>query len=309
MPGMNTRMDAAESAFFQRELEHVKAKTYEKKYTRLKARELIPISREAGPAAETITYQMFDQVGIAKIISSYADDLPRADVYGEATTAPVKSLGSSYGYNVQEIRAAARANRPLSQMKANAARRAIGVKEETIAATGDTATGLVGLLNNANVSIVAAGTKTAGGLTWAVATPAELLTDLLTLLNTVYNATNGNEYPTDILLPPTQFAQLATTQNSTASDKTVLEFALEKFRPFGLRNIGEWYKLDGAGVGSVDRAVAYVKDPDYCALEIPQDFEQFPVQQKNLEYIVPCHERIGGVTIPYPIAFAYMDGI
>ncbi len=42
---------------------------------------------------------------MAKIISSYASDLPRADVKGKPTTAIIKSLGDSYGYSIQEMRA------------------------------------------------------------------------------------------------------------------------------------------------------------------------------------------------------------
>lgn len=309
MPPNLSNLDAAESAFFLRELEHVKAKTYDIKYDKFKARDLIPVSREAGPGAESIVYQWFSMVGIAKIIADYADDLPRADVAGAETSSPVKSIGDSYGYSVQEIRAAQRAGRPLNQRKASAARRAISVVEESIASLGDSQTGLGGLLNNANVTTVVAATKTAGGTTWAVATATELLADLQTLFNTIYAATNGHEAPDTIVVPAPQYAILATTPINTISDKTVLEFFLEKYRALGVRSVESWSECELAGTGSTDLALAYVRNPDYCTLEIPQDFEQFPEQQRNLEYVVPCHERIGGVLIYYPVAFASLYGI
>jgi hypothetical protein len=38
-------------------------------------------------------------------------------------------------------------------------------------------------------------------------------------------------------------------------------------------------------------------------------FEQLPVQEKGLEYVVNCHSRIGGVLIYYPLSQYIMDGI
>ena len=49
-------------------------------------------------------------------------DLPRADVKGKPTTAYVKSVGDSYGYSVQEMRASRLAGKSLDVRKAEAAR-------------------------------------------------------------------------------------------------------------------------------------------------------------------------------------------
>lgn len=56
MPRRFINLDANESIFFERELEHVKARSYDIKYPEFKATMLIPVSTEAGPGAETITY-------------------------------------------------------------------------------------------------------------------------------------------------------------------------------------------------------------------------------------------------------------
>lgn len=47
------RMDAGESIFFARELEYIKAKTYDIKFPQLKARELLPVEFEANAGAES----------------------------------------------------------------------------------------------------------------------------------------------------------------------------------------------------------------------------------------------------------------
>ena len=82
-------LDADGAFFFQRQLEHIKAKSYDVRYAELKARMLFPVSNEGGPGITNITYRTYDQVGSAKIINAYADDLPRADVNGIETTIPV----------------------------------------------------------------------------------------------------------------------------------------------------------------------------------------------------------------------------
>ena len=106
---------------------------------------IVPISGEAGPGAESITYRQFDKLGVAKLIANYADDLPRADAKGKEFTVPVKSIGGSFGYNLQEVRAAAMAGRPLATRRAEAARRANMQEVERIGFAGDASTGLIGL--------------------------------------------------------------------------------------------------------------------------------------------------------------------
>ena len=58
-----------------------------------------------------------------------------------------------------------------------------------------------------------------------------------------------------------------------------------------------------------DIMLAYRRDPNALQLEIPQDYEQFPVEQKNLDFTVPVHERIGGVSIYYPLSLNIKENI
>ena len=103
MASEGTRFDSAEDAsvFFARELDHVKAQSYDVEYPELTALHLFPQSSEADPGAETITYYTYDKTGLAKIIDNYSTDLPRADVTGKPSYAKIKSIGDSYGYSAQ----------------------------------------------------------------------------------------------------------------------------------------------------------------------------------------------------------------
>ena len=118
------RFDSAEDAavFFARELDYIKTQTYDRLYPEFTALQMFPVTHEVPEGAETVTYYSYDKTGMAKIISNYATDLPRVDVKGEPTTVPVKSIGDSYGYSVQEMRASRMAGKSLDVRKAETAR-------------------------------------------------------------------------------------------------------------------------------------------------------------------------------------------
>jgi hypothetical protein len=302
-----TRLDAAETIFFQRELESIKAKSYDVKYPELKCRRLIPVSFDAGSGADSIVYQQYDQVGMAKIISAYGNDLPRADITGKEFVARVKSLGASYGYNLQEIRSANMAGKPLQSRKAAAAKRAVLQLENRIAYFGDPATGLVGLINNPNVTSTFVPVGVGASTLFANKTPDEILADLNGAANFIVESTNGVEIPDTLLLPLAQYNYIKATPRSALSDTTILSYFLANN---GYINTVEWVnELKAAGTNSADLMVCYRRDPDVLTLEIPQDFEQLPEQEIGLEYVVNCHQRIGGVLVYYPMAVNIVSGI
>jgi len=301
IPKTFLNLDANESIFFARELEQILARQYEIEYPELRGRMFVPVSNEAGPGAESITYYQFDKVGMAKLISDYADDLPKADAFGQKFTSPVESLGIAFSYSLQEIRASAMANRSLTTMKANAARRAHEERVDAISALGDANTGLLGFLNHPNVP---AGSAVTG--TWSTATADQILGDMNEIVQEVIDSTNNVEFPDTLLVPPAQFAILNQTRIPD-TNISVLRWFLQN-NPW-VRNIDHWYKLKGAGAGATDRMVAYRRSPDKLELHIPQEFESLPVQERGLTFEVNTHSRIGGVIMYKPLSVLYRDGI
>lgn len=301
----SVNLDAGETAFFARELEHVQSKAYDIKYPELKARKLFPMSSEAGPGAESITYEQYDQVGMAKIISNYADDLPRADVKGKQFTSLVKSLGISYGYNIQEIRNAKMAGKPLEQRKANAAKRGSMQKENQLAFFGDSAAGIPGFINASNINsyTIPAGASTQ--TQWSTKTADEILADMNGVANMAFTVSKGVETSDTMLLPLEQYMLISTKRIGAANEKTVMQFFLET-NPF-IKAI-EWVnELDN--VSGSDVIMCYRRDPDALLMHVPQDFEQFPAQERGLEFLVPCHHRAAGVIVYYPLSITKGTGI
>ena len=182
MASPNTRFDSAEEAsvFFARELDHVKAKTYDVEYPELTALSNFPISSEADAGDNTITYYTYDKTGLAKVIDNYSTDLPRADVTGKPSIALIKSVGDSYGYSAQEMRASRRAGKSLDVRKAESARYQIDNLINKIAWRGDEESGLMGVLSagqNIPLYTITAGADSSK-TTWLEKTADEILLDV-----------------------------------------------------------------------------------------------------------------------------------
>lgn len=307
-------LDAGETLFFSRELESRKAKTYDVIKSPLKAFELFPVDSSAGAGAESIAYEQYDITGMAKIIANYADDLPRADVKGKEFVGKIKSVGNSYGYSVQEIRAAQMAGKGLAQRKADAAARTQRETWNKIAFYGDADNGLPGLLTNPNIPASSASNGAAGTPQWSTKTATEILADLNALANTIVSSTNGAEQPDTVILPVDQYTLIASTPRSTTSDTTILEYFLTN-NPFitSVEWANEMGSVQLAANGVTDFtgnvAFAYRKSADVLTLEMPQMFEQFPPQERGLEFVIPCHSRIAGVLVYYPLACRFLDSI
>lgn len=309
---ISQNLDANETVFFARELETVKAKTYDIKYPALKATQLIPVSTDAGTGADMITYQQYNQVGIMKIITNYADDLPRSDVFGKEFHSKVVSLGGSYGYNIQEIRTAQKAGKPLSAKKAASVRKANDIKTDRLAWFGDEAAGVTGLLNNVNIPASAAHDPGAG-TAWSTKTPAQILKDLNDSVTAIEETTKTVEVADTIVLPVAQWRLISTTNMGMGTDTTIKKYFMDNNPDIKrIERVNEFKNvspLPSGAAGPADIMLTYTYDVDVLSLEIPQPFEQFPAQERNLEFVVPAHSRFGGVIVYYPLALNITESI
>lgn len=301
------RMDAAESIFFSRQLEHIRAGVFDKKYAVLKGRGFVPLNTEVNPGASTFTYRVYDEVGMAVIISDYSKTFPRADVSGTEVTSVIRGIGDSYGYSIMEGRASMMAGVALPQRKANAARKAIEQKLDTVIQTGDTANSLGGLLNITNAIAYTVPNGAAGSATWALKTPDEIVADLHGIVSNMVTVTKEIEQPDSMILPVASYQLIATKRMGDGSDITILKHFLET-SPY-IKTVSSWYACDTAGGSSSKRMVIYRKDPDVLELIIPQEFEQFLPEQRGAEVLTLCHLRTGGVVCYFPLAVSYGDGI
>lgn len=299
------RFDSAEDAslFFARELDYIKSKSYDKIYPEFTALNNFPITHEVPEGAETMTYYSYEKTGFAEIISNYATDLPRADVKGSPTTAFVKSIGDSYGYSIQEMRASRMAGKSLDTRKAEAARYAIDRKTNEIAFAGDKKHNLMGMLSSDNNIPLYTLSAADGKTSWKDKSAAEILEDINGMFAYQSRITQDVERADTLALPPAVYIDISTRQIPNTG-YTVKKFLLEN-APY-LKNIISAPELSAENTATnpygVDVAMLYTNSADKFSLEIPMSFYQYTLQNRNLEVIIPCEERVAGIVLYYPLS-------
>ena len=297
------RMDTA-GLFLERQLEFIRPQVFEIQYADIKYSTILPVTSEAGPGAQTFTYRIMDSTGEFSLLADAASDLPRADISQVEKSINIRSLGGSFGYTVQELRAAQMANIALEQRRATAVRRAYEEKVESVALFGESTVNLAGFFNNSAVDIVAADKW----FTTAAVTAQEMNELLNYGVSAIINGSKMKEQPDTILLGYEDYNKVSTTRNSDSSDVTVLEYFL-RTNPY-IRNvepINQLTKGNNGGKLNTSRMVVYKRDPEKVQLHIPQPLELFPAQQRGLEFIVPAHARVGGVALYYPKSVIYVQ--
>ena len=313
---MNFDDAEAASVFFARELDFVKSQSYDVEYPEFTALSLFPMSSEVDPGAETVTYYSYDKTGLAKIISNYATDLPRADVKGKPTTAIIKSLGDSYGYSIQEMRASRMAGKSLDTRKAESARYQIDYLNNKIAWNGDAETGLKGVLSTDNdvpLYTVANGAK--GTTSWADKTEDEILADITGMLKQMATVTKKVEKPDTLALSSDAYIEIQNKRiEGTAT--TVLKYIQDNIPD--IKQIVSCPELDADSVetnpyaaASDGKAVAllFKNDSRKPSIENPLPFMQYPIQTQGLEVVVPCEARTAGAMIYYPMSLLIAVGV
>ena len=319
MASEGTHFDSAEDAsvFFARELDHVKAQSYDVEYPELTALSLFPISNDADPGAETITYYTYDKTGVAKVIDNYSTDLPRADVNGKPNFAQIKSLGDSYGYSAQEMRASRLAGKSLDARKGESARFQIDSLNNRIAWAGDEESGLMGVLSDGQsvpLYAIEAG-KESGKTSWLEKTADEILEDVNGMAKQVAKVTKNVERPDTLCVPADVFMDISTRRIPDTST-TVLAF-IKEHAPY-IKKVVSAAELDADSVGTNPYAAAeggqgvaflFKNDIRKMSLENPMPFYQYPLQVQGLETVIPCEARTAGVIFYYPLSALIAVGV
>lgn len=301
-PLIGLREDA-DSVYFARSLDYVSARNIDVLRTQSGIDLLVPTSTEVPAGAESVIYKIYDAVGMARIIGSNVDDLPRVDLRAIERSARVQTVGVSFGYTFQEMRTALYARSGLPTRKAALARDVNDRKHNNMKVRGDLAYNIYGLVNHPNVPAVVP----AVGLWNAPATTAEnIVDDFIALVNTIYTQSKGNFLPTVVGMP-FQLRMAASRKRMTGSlQTTAMDFIRQTFPNLQIVEVQE---LAAAGAGGTNVMIAADRNPNYYAYELVMDFTQHPPQARNLEMVVNCESQTAGVIITQPLALAKMEGL
>jgi hypothetical protein len=301
--------DSNETLFLERELTQLRATIMREQFPALVARLLAPKATDIAPSAETYSYKVLVPVGEAKLISYKSDDIPRVDTVAREVMGKVRPIADSYSWDINELREAARLNIPLSEVKGLTAREAIERAIDHVLAFGTldgNDVGLNGLVNNPLVEGTAFANVMSGG-NWSSGTPDTqvIYEDLSSLARSVSEQSLMVFRADTIVLPDTHYNIAAQTPYSELQGDSILT-VFRRNHP-EITAVIPWHKLRQAGASGKPRAIAYERSKRVLEAVIPQEFEQLPPQEKNLEFIINCHARCGGTKVYQPVAMKYMD--
>lgn len=315
---MPTRiLDSDGFAFFQRELEHIKAKTYDVLYPEIQFDKIFPVSTESKRGATEIVSRSYNRRGRAKVVTGGVKDIPRSDVDRTERRIPVRSIVDSYGYSLDEIDAARYGQEPLDLKRSIACRQTIEDEMNHIAFFGDEIAGLKGFFTAGIADNPAPDSGTGSARTWASKTPDKILADVNLLFGTVFKDSNGVERANRLGLPLGQWQHIMSTPLTSHGESTIASWIVKNCNYLksiddivAIPQFGGVTDINGVSLGGEkDVAAVWTYDPLKLEIEIQTDVEFLPPQAVGLEIITIGRARFAGMNLHYPKSAYILTGI
>jgi hypothetical protein len=236
----------------------------------------------------------------------------------DKTPHPLRPWALEIKYDLLELESSARVGRPIDEQKYAALKLKHQMDVDEQAYYGDTTTSDTGLVNATGVTFTNVAPGAAGGTAWTTKTPAEILADVNTALQTVWQTAAWDVLPNRVLIPPAQYSYISTQLVSNAGNTSILTYLLDnnivtsQGAPFEIYP-AKWCIGAGAGgtigtTGTVDRMVVYSKE--YDRIRFPMTLlSRTPVQYEGIYLKSTYYGRLGVVEVVYAQTVGYFDGI
>lgn len=306
------RLDDAQTMFFERQLESIEAVLYQAKLRPLKADMLIPVSNRDPAGSATITYYLWDKVGIARILANPSDVAPRADAFATRHTAAVRVGATSFAFTTQDLRNAQVANVALEERKADAARRAMDELQTRIAWTGDPDSGLLGVTTNPNIPADQVPlNQAAASRLWEDKTAQEIIADVADVGRAIrVNSREVHPGPYTLIAP---IDQIEILKREPIADfhptVTIFDWLISQNNAYNIEEIVAVPELEGTGPGGTDQFLMYEKQGDVLEQRIPMPMVTLPPERRGFEFIVNLESEFAGVVVRFPLGMRFGFGI
>lgn len=315
-----SRADANETAMLATALTQTALEAIEADYPENRFRDAAPLQQGIAEGADNFTWDEYDTVGMAKIISNGSDDIPNVSQYIKTNEGKVESYAIAYSYTDQDVRRAAFARQSgrqaivLSPDKAIEARAVVERTKDRDAAFGDPKYSIPGFFRSSNVSMITASAPAAGtSRAWdgGDKTGIENLADLRLGVRTVATVSKGSQF-CDTVAMSIELAEFLATQPLMPDNENQITVLAEFLR--AQREIGRpitviaWNRArtaDAAGTG--DRVVFYRRSPQVLALVEPMILRATAPERRGLATHVVNETRFGGIFWKKPLGGLYMD--
>ena len=303
--------------------EQVQARAYDVLLPEIQWSTTLPqgsLDTSVNPGAKLTSYRVRDRRGKGAFSAVVGKDTPTVGVTQNKVVIPIENARVMAQADLDDIRAVSFGFESMNLLTELGAvmREASERHIEEVYFYGYANLGFSGYLDYPNVPATSAGTKAAGGTTWAVATGDEIAKDVFTAISLVYTNSKGLFLPGRVEIPLGQLAQIAGQRmggaaGATGENITVLEYIKknnlftsltgQELQVVGLRH------LTGAGVGATNRMIVSEWKPDnyYMPMSIP--FNMLAPQDAQFATNLFAEYKFGSFHKPYPTSAQYIDGI
>lgn len=232
------------------------------------------------------------------------------DIYRVFTWAQAMKIPFVDGQKMQTI------GRSLDQILDRGIRLNYNKSIDQLVYQGFTNVGITGIVNNPNILSSVAADGAAGDSLWTSKTVDEILWDVNKAITEAWAASEYDEsaMANQILLPPTNYAYIASTRIGTSGDRSILDYLLENNIA---KNQGKNLEIfpcrwcTGAGTAGKNRMVVYVNDDNFLYFDLPVPLTRAMTQPVALQfaYITIYAAQMGQAKFLYTQPARYVDGI
>lgn len=292
-------------------IETQEKEAFQEKFDELQYKNIFPIKSGSNLAVAGYNQRIYDMTGEAKIIAGYSDDLPSASTHvSEDAPTPVRMIGTSYHWNIQELAQAQAVGSGMLDNRATAARLAVETKLNSIAFHGEATAGLYGLLNHPAITLMGAPVGAAGSPLWVNMTADEILAAINAAVGAMVKDSRGKIVPDTIGIPMDQFNYIASQRVPDSNGKTVMQYLIAS-SPYIKEGTIQMIPELGSDINgtSTDSMVLMKKESRYFEVKVPYIPKFQPAQIDGLAWKRPMIATSGGLVVNEPRAIVRVSGI
>lgn len=303
--------------------EQLQARAYDVKMPDIKWNETLgteALDTSINPGAKLTSYRVRDRRGKGAFRAAIGKDIPTVGVTMNKVVIPLESAAVSASADLDDIRSVAFGFEGMNLLTdlGVVMREACERHIEEVFFFGYPELDFAGYIDYSLVPATTAGTKAAGGTTWAVATGDEIVKDIQTALGLVYGNSKGVFLPGRVEIPLAQLVQISSQRMGGASgptgeNVTVLEYIKKNNiytsltgRELDVRGLRY---LEDAGAGVTDRMIVSQADGETNYMPMSQAFEMLAPQDRQFATELFAHWKFGSYHKPYPTSAQFIDGI
>ena len=245
-------------------------------------------------------------------VSANSTALPGVNVNGERIVAPLHPLAREIGYTSIELERSRLLGQPIDSQQLVALQRLYQLEVDAMVYIGDEEVNATGLINSPQVDVQDVANGVSGNSEWSTKTPDEILKDVNEMLTASWKATGYAVCPSELRLPPTEFAYINQIKVSEAGNVSILTYLEDNsisLRTNGKKlNIQPLKWLEDAGEAGSNRMMAYTNEKDKVRFPLVP-LRRETAYYKGIHFLCPYVYGMGSVEIVYPETIIYRDGI